>query len=149
MDGLANLVPLVLIVIAAVVVGWFAMAGRHFSGESKRPKSAAGPFERQKPAPITGHTLQIDRDPDRTIFWCDGVPYGSLDEIPDSRARERAQEMLAQDATAPREPAVAELTVQVVVNGVAYNSLDEIRDPEIRQAVMQRLGRQPDQIASP
>ena len=158
MNSLASLVPLLLIVIAAVVVGWFLLAGRHSPEESKWPEGAGQPLPnstaaafkpRRKPAPASGHTLQIDRDPDRTIFWCDGVPYGSLEEIPDSEAREHAREMLARDASRREEPAVVELTVHLVVNGVTYNSLDEIENPEVRQAVMDRLSRQPDHIAPP
>ena len=72
----------------------------------------------------------------------DGVPYKSVEEIPDPATRQAVREALDKARQTPPTPITktqVTVTQTFVVNGVTYHSLDEIPDPKLRARIAQAL----------
>ncbi|MGB8646385.1 MAG: hypothetical protein WCF84_14195 [Anaerolineae bacterium] len=68
-------------------------------------KSLAGTQIKRRTRISEQHTLKLEREGERVIYWYDGIPYGQLEDIPDESFREQARILLSDNPALAAAPA--------------------------------------------
>ncbi len=120
---------------------------------TRKPEPAASP--RRVPLATSpaneitsSSTIRVTSTDDKKTIEINGVPYRSVDEVPDPVLRERARQAVATlsgPGAAAHRIEIGQPTDQlhVKIGETVYPSVDEIPDPAIRQHVKDWLAKNP------